>query len=145
LRLALESFGVVDELEQVLCVIRDVLGNANGVAMCTNLLVSREKTFCSLISSRSAVGTVELVAAGAFAESDAGLKLSTIEKGICAITNTRRVIIALVVVRKGTPLGSSIDDTITEDKTTGAADHVARCELLDKVWWKLLAVFADHV
>lgn len=145
LRFALKGFGIIDELEEMLCVIRDVLGNANSVTVGTDLLVSSEKTLSSLVSSRSAVGTMELMAAGAFTKSDACLKLSAVEEGVGAVTNTRRIVIALIIVREGTPLRSSIDNAITEDQTTRAADHVARGKLLDEVGRVLLAVRADHV
>jgi hypothetical protein len=71
--------------------------------------------------------------------------LSAIKKGICAFTDTRWIIVALVVVRECTPLGSSVNDTITKDETAGSTDHVTRSKLLNKVGWILLAVWADHV
>lgn len=70
--------------------------------------------------------------------------MRSIEEGVCAITNTRRIIVALVVVGKGTPLRASIDDAITEDQSARTADHIARRELLDKIGRNLLAVLADH-
>jgi hypothetical protein len=71
-RLALHSLSVIDPLEKVLCGIRRVLGNADSIADCTNLLVSRKESLVSLVNSGSAVSPVKLVATSAFAESNAG-------------------------------------------------------------------------
>jgi hypothetical protein len=90
---------------------------------------------------------MEIVAATAFAIGNLGSKLGAVEQRVCAITDTRRIIIVSVVVGESTPLGSSIDDTITNDKTARAANQITRRELLHKVGRELLTVLAhgSHV
>jgi hypothetical protein len=91
------------------------------------------------------LSTEEVSAAGiAIVVSDGGLKLRAVDERVSTVTNTRRVIIALVVVGEGTPLGTGIDNTISQDQSTGSTDHVTIRELLDKVWRNLLAVLADE-
>jgi hypothetical protein len=80
----------------------------------------------------------------AVAESDGSLKLRTVEKRVCSITNARRIIIALIIVGEGTPLRAGVDDTITEDQSTGAADHVAGRELLNDIRRILSAILAHQ-
>jgi hypothetical protein len=99
LSLTFESLGIINELEEMLGCVGNVLGNVDGVAMSTNLLVCGEKSLGGLVSGRFALSTKEVAAASAaVTEGDGGLKLRTIEKRICAITNTRRIIVALIII-----------------------------------------------
>jgi hypothetical protein len=71
------------------------------------------------------LGTMQLSRAHTLAKADAGLELRTIQERVDGITDTRRIIISLVVVGEGSPLGARINNTITQDETTGTTDHVA--------------------
>lgn len=145
LRLALESLCVINQFEEVLGCIGDILGDINSVAVGTDLLVGCEETLGSLIVGRLVLGSHEVTTARvAILEGDGGGELRSVEEGVCAIPNTRRIIIALVIVRKGTPLRSSVDDTITKDQSARTANHIARRKLFDEIRWNLLAVLADH-
>jgi hypothetical protein len=128
----------------VLSGIGDILGDIDSIAVSTDLLVCSKKTFGSLICRGLSLSTEKVSTAGTtVAKSDGSLKLRTVEERICAITNTRRIIIALIVVGEGTPLRTSIDDTITQNQSAGATNHITRRELLDEVGWNLLAVLAN--
>jgi len=93
------------------------------------------------------MGTVEIVAATAVSISNLGSQLRAVQQRVCPITDTRGIIVVSVVVRKSTPLGSSVDDTIADDEAAGTADQIAGRELLNKVRWKLFTVFTycSHV
>src|SRR5205085_2346447 len=70
------------------------------------------------------------------------LELRAVEKGIDRITDTTRIVVVLVVVGEGAPLGSGIDDSVAQNEAARGADHVTRRKLLDKVRGKLATVGA---
>lgn len=71
------------------------------------------------------LGTMQLSRAHTLAKADAGLELRTIQERVDGVTDTRRVIVSLVVVGKGSPFGARINNTVTQNETTRAANHVA--------------------
>lgn len=94
LRLALESLCIIDQLEQVLGSIGDILGNVNGVAVSTDLLVCCEKTLGGLVVGGLVLGAHEVTAASvAILKGDGGSELGTIEEEVRTVTDTRRIIV----------------------------------------------------
>lgn len=87
------------------------------------------------------MGAVEIMAATAIAIGDLGSQLRAIQQRVCAVTDTRWVVIVSIIVGKGTPFGSSIDNTIANNEATRTTDQIAGGELLNKIWWKLFTVF----
>lgn len=129
----------------MLSCVGNVLGDIDGIAVSTNLLVGGEKSLGSLVSGRFALSTEEVAAAStAITEGNGSLKLRTVEKRICAVTHTRWIVVALIIVREGTPFGAGINDTVSKNQTTRATDHITRRELLNEIGRILSAVLADQ-
>ena len=115
------------------------------VTVGTDLLESLKQVLVTLVCCGLALGAVEFLATQrAITKCNAGLELITIEQKIRSITNTARIIVALVVVGKGTPLGSLVDAALGENNATRLADEVASRRVLDEVRWILLALRAHH-
>ena len=120
--------------------------NTGRVTEGTQLFVGSQESLgrlimCSFIlsSMQIAASTISTVVKG-----DGGLQLRAIQERVCTISNTRGVIVSLIVVRKGSPLGASVNDSITEDQATRAADHITGRKFFLQVGRKLFAFGTDH-
>ena len=146
LGLPFESLSVIDDLEQVLREVGSSLGDMDSVAVRTDLLVGGQKVLGALVMGRLVLRALEIAtAARRIAKGNGSGELRTVEQRVRAVSDTRGVVAALVVIRERAPLGACVDNAIAKDETTVAADHVAGGELLDQVRWEDLAVLADHL
>lgn len=118
----------------------------DSITVGTDLLVGSEKILGALVMGGLVLGALEITAAsGAVAEGNGSGELRAVEEWVRTISDTGWVVAALVVIRERAPLGACVDNAISENESTVAADHVAGRELLNEVWWKDLAVLADHL
>ena len=146
LGLPFESLSVIDDLEQVLRKVGSRLWDMDSITVGTDLLVGSEEVLGALVMGRLVLGALEITAASrAVAEGNGSGKLGAVEERVCTISDTGWVVAALVIIRERAPLGACVDNAISENESTVAADHVAGRELLDEVWWEDLAVLADHL
>lgn len=146
LGLAFERLCVVDHLEEVLGRIGARLGQADGVAVRANLLVRRHEVLGALVMRCLVLRALQVATATrAIAKRNRGGELRPVQQRVRAISHTRRVIVALVIVCKRTPLGARVDDAIAQHEAARAADHVARGKLFNQVGRVLLALLADHL
>ncbi len=114
LGLALESTRVADHLVEMLGRIGDHLCYADCITVGTDLSVGGHKSLIGLGVGGFTLSSGELAALDAVAERDGCLQVRTIQKSIWGLPNTRRIIIALIVIRKGTPFRASVDDPLPE-------------------------------
>lgn len=126
LGLPFESLSIIDNLEQVLREVGGGLGDVDSIAVGTDLLVSSQKVLGALVMRRLVLGALEIAtAAGAVTKSDRSRELGSVEKWVGAISDTRWVVAALVVICERAPLGACVDNAISKNESTIAADHVA--------------------
>ena len=111
---AFECSRVVDHLEEMLGRIRDRLCYADCIAVGTDLSIGGQKSLVGLGVGGLTLGSGELTALDAVAERDSRLQVRSIQKRIWGFPNTRRIIVALIVVREGTPFRTSIDNPLPE-------------------------------
>jgi hypothetical protein len=145
LRLALEQLLIVCHSEQhlgcVLCSLADVL----RVAERGDLTKGGLERLVALVVVALVVGTRQLAhLQTTITETDLGLQLRTAQQRVGGVTDTRWVVVALVVVGERTPLGACIDAALREDATAGAADGVSGAELFDEIWGHFAAVGAHQ-
>ena len=126
LGLALEVLGVVGHLEDVLGGILNRLGNIDRIAEVTNFAIGGKKSLGGFIVLGSVLGAVQLSRAHALTKADTGLELRTVQEWVDRVTDTGRIVIALIIVGEGSPLRAGVDNAIAEDEATRATDHVAR-------------------
>lgn len=144
--LPFECFRIIHHLEQVLGYISAGLGDSNSVAVGADLLVCCQKVLGTLVMSRLVLCALKIAAtARTIAKRNGGGQLRSVEERVRAVSDTRWVIVALVIVCESAPLGTCIDNPISKDEAAGAADHVARRKLFDQVWWELFALLANHL
>lgn len=109
--LALESFGIIYKLEQGLGRVRDNLRESDSIAMSANFLIRSEQILGRLVMCGFVLCTVQVTAASiAITERDACSKLRAVQQRIRGLSNTRRIIGALIVIRERAPLGARIYD-----------------------------------
>lgn len=102
------------------------LWDMDSIAVGTDLLVGSEKVFGALVMGRLILGALEITTAtGAVAEGNGSGELRAVEERVCAISHTGWIVAALVVIRKRAPLGAGVDNAISENESTVAADHVS--------------------
>lgn len=85
-----------------------------------------------------------LAAHVAITERDARVELSAVEESVGAITDTARVVAALIVVGKGAPFRTSVDGALLKNETAVTADEITTRVVFAKVWWILATVATDH-
>lgn len=144
LALALEDLTLIGVLEEVLGRIGDAGRQLPSVAQCANLLVGLEEGLVALVQIDPVLSAVELLAArAAIAERNIGVQLSAVEQSIWTVTDTRWVIIALIIVGEGTPFGRGIDGSLLQDETAVGADQVTTRVVFEEVGRVLTTVAAD--
>ena len=80
----------------------------------------------------------------AVAKANLRLQLGASQQRIGGVTNTRGVVVALVIVGEGTPLGACVDAALREDAAAGATDGVSSAELLDEIGRHLATIRAHQ-
>ena len=118
LRLPLKVLGVVGHLEDMLGGVLNRLGNIDRIAEMTNLAIGGKKGLSGLVVLGAVLSAVQLSRAHALTETNAGLALRTVQEGVDRVTDTGRVVIALIVVGEGSPLRAGVDNAIAQDEAT---------------------------
>lgn len=145
LRLALEQLGIVGLAVEMLCSLGRGPADVLRVAQRGDLAKGGLERLVGLVMVGLVVGSRQVAhTQAAVAKANLRLQLGAVEQRVGGVTDTRGVIVALVVIREGAPLGARVDDPVGEDTPTGAADGVARAELLDEVGGHFAAVGAHQ-
>lgn len=102
------------------------LGNVVSIAMGTDLFVGGQKILGALVMGRLVLCALKIAtAARRITEGNGSGELGSVKERVRAISDARGVIAALVVIRERAPLGACVDNAISKDEATVAADHVA--------------------
>lgn len=110
----------------------------------SDLLVGNQEGLVGLVGVGLVLGTVQIFAPHAVAKRDARVQLSAIKKSVRAITDTRRIIIALVIVGESTPFGADIDVALGQHQAAACADHVTTGMIFVEIRRVLATIRADH-
>lgn len=121
------------------------IGQLPAVTQGANLLVGLQETLVALVVARLILRAVQFLTAHvAVTEGDARVQLGAVEESVGAVTDTARVVAALIVVGKGAPLRRGIDGALLENQAAVAADEITAGVVFAEVGRILLAVAADH-
>jgi hypothetical protein len=115
-----------------------------AVTQRANLLVGDEQRLVTLVDVGLALRAVQVFASDAVAECDTSVELSTVQEGVRAVTDTRRVVVALVIVGECTPFRADVDTTLRQNQTATRANHISTRVILVEVRRVLLALPTDH-
>jgi hypothetical protein len=144
LALAFGQSGLARVLVEVFGGVRYGIGQLPSIAKRTDLFVGHKKRFVALVDVGLVLGAVQILAPHAVTEGDTRVQLRTVEQGVRSITDTRRVVVALVVVGECTPFRADVDVTLCQYQSTRSADHVSTRVVLDEVWWVFATLVTDH-
>jgi hypothetical protein len=140
LRFPLEDLMLVNQFEDVLGSVCHILAHVDGLAVSHNLLVAFHQVLLTLVKVGVVLYARQCSSRLGVAKSDRSVKMFSVHKLILSPTNTTWIIASLIVIGKGAPFGSIINDAGTNDNTTALTDHVSAGKLLDQVGWDLLAI-----
>lgn len=105
LRLSLEQLRIVCHPEEQFRSLSGGLGYVLRVAKCCDLTVGSLERLVGLVVVGLIVCARQLsYSQASVAKADLGRKLGAVEQRVCGVSDTRGVIVALVVVGKGSPL-----------------------------------------
>lgn len=147
LRLATERILVNSDLEQMFGSVRDILRDTDAVAKRSNLFIRSQQGLRGFIVRGFILRATEIPALGR-SPTNKGyicLELSAIQQWICAVPDTGRVVVVLVIICKCAPFRAGIDDAVAKDQSTGSADGIASRKIFDDVWRIFLALSAHQV
>lgn len=143
--LALEKAALVSILVEMLRGVRDRIRQLPAITKRANLLVSLQQDLVALVVAGLVLSAMQFLAAHvAITKGDARVQLGAVEKSVGAVTDTARVVAALIVVGESAPLGAGVDGALLEDQTTVSADEITTRMIFAQVWWILATVAADH-
>lgn len=123
----------------------DRVGELPTVTQCTNLLVGLQEVLIALVVRGLVLRAVQFLAAHvAITECDARVQLSAVEESVRAITDTARVVVALIVVGESAPFGAGVDRALLQNEAAVAADEITTRVVFAEVWWIFATVATDH-
>lgn len=116
LRLALEDLGVLALLEQMHGHVGNGARQIRHVAQRADRFVGGLEALVALVMNYFVLGSMQIAAAGAaIAECNARLQLRAVKQRVRRLSDARGIVVALVIVRECTPLGTHVDDVRHED------------------------------